>query len=155
MNDMLKFHGCLLHMAVVKRNNIRQYWTENGNYATKLLNMSRDKFLMIYGALRLYNSDTARIIGASVPSQKEKYDPLFKCRPIWNTTMLSFQKARNPGRVFSLDESMAKYRVKHKDTNAGNGKHKYNATLQGRCPWIQVIMRKPDPQGTSCVQINV
>ncbi len=112
--QMLRFHGCLLHMATVKLNKMGTYWTEehSGSGAIKELKMSRDKFKMIYAALRLYDKDAAAASGASQHMQKEKYDPLFKCRPIWNTTFLNFQKARNPDRILSLDESMAKYRVR-------------------------------------------
>ncbi len=111
MDNMLQFHGCLLHMAVVNRNKMKDYWNEYANHTTRQLGMSRDRFMMIYGALRLYDENEARRTCKSVPAAKEKYDPLFKCRPVWNTTMLNFQKARNPGRVLSLDESMAKYMV--------------------------------------------
>ncbi len=112
MKDMLAFHGCMLQMSGMKLTKMEHYWSGSAKKEMDNFKMSRDHFLMIYRALRLYDVERARQSGASEPRQRENYDPLYKCRPVWNSTILNFQKARNPGRIFSLDESMAKFTVR-------------------------------------------
>ncbi len=136
---MLQFHACLLRMANIDRQNMKHYfWKADGDSIVKSLGLSREAYGMIYSSFRLYSAGTVNKIqkvvychtkviryvcdvisesasrhGASNETKKELYDPLYKCRPALTTTLLNFQRCRNPGMHLSLDESMAKTRVKY------------------------------------------
>ncbi len=101
---MLQFHACLLRMACSPRPRVRDFFGPNGDDYVKKIGLSGRQFSKIYQCFSLYDPEEASREGYSDPSNCEKYDSLFKVRPVWNATMESFQKVRNPGRHLSLDE---------------------------------------------------
>ncbi len=66
----------------------------------------------MYYAFKTYDQDEADQAGWSKKEKEETYDSLWKCRSLWNMTMVKFQTMRNPPRCLSLDESMSKYTVR-------------------------------------------
>ncbi len=125
---LLQFHCCLLRMALVVRPSIRSYFaTDDGDPIIKKIGMSRGQFLHIYTAFCLCDEDAERKSGVGDRSKPALYDGLYKVRRVWNSAILQFQAARNPGRVLLLDEAMQLY--------------------TGVFPWRMVLPRKPDPTG--------
>ncbi len=125
---LLQFHCCLFRMAVIVRPSIVSYFArEDGDPVIKNIGMSRNQFCRIYTAFALCDESVARSNGMSDRSKTHLYDGLYKIRPVWNSAMLQFQKARNPGRVLSLDEAMQLF--------------------TGAFPWRVVLPRKLDPTG--------
>ncbi len=125
---LLQFHCCLFRMAVIVHPSIVSYFTkDDGDPVVKKIGMSRGQFCRIYTAFSLCDESAAQCSGTSDRSKPHLYDGLYKIRPVWNAAMLQFQKARNPGRVLSLDEAMQLF--------------------TGTFPWRVVLPRKPDPTG--------
>ncbi|MCP4457770.1 MAG: hypothetical protein GY816_07070, partial [Cytophagales bacterium] len=70
-------------------------------------------FERIFAAFSLYSKEEATKSEANNRNCKEKYDSLHKVRPIWQMAIKSFQRCRNPSQHLALDESMAKFMVRH------------------------------------------
>ncbi len=111
MITFILFHCALMHMSIVRRPVLRDYFRKcAGDEAVKRF-ISRNQFERIYSAFSLYDPDDAAQSGASDKAKKETYHSLFKCQPVWKAAILGFQKMWTPGVYLSLDESMSKYHV--------------------------------------------
>ncbi len=103
--SMLLFNVIILKMSLSVKTNMESYFKEHQE-------MTRKKFTTFYSSLKMYNIDDANESGVNNKSNAEKYDSLWKCRDVWNKTIVNLQKMRNPPQQLSLDKSMAKYKVK-------------------------------------------
>ncbi len=108
--SILMFNLMLIGMSSVVRSTIKEYFGKGNSIADE--KMSGRQFLRMYYAFKTYDQDEADQSGWSKKENKETYDSLWKCRSLWNMTMVQFQTMRNPPRCLSLDESMSKYTVR-------------------------------------------
>ncbi len=104
--EILRFLAIVNHMDNARRSNFKEYWKRgvDGDAFVRSL-MSRDRFLAIYTAIRLYD-----------PKEFERggrpKTPLYKAQDYLDLLMLGFQKVRLPShRYLSLDEEMTKFMV--------------------------------------------
>ncbi len=101
----LTFFSILFHMDTSPRPRMRSYWNKgiSGDPFVKSSGMSRNRFMKIYNALRVY--DPAEHIG------KEKHQ-LWKVKEFLDLCQVQMQKCRLPSiRELSLDEMMTLFDV--------------------------------------------
>ncbi len=108
--SMLMFHTILIQMAMTVKPNVYSYFEKGSSIAN--LSMSRRRFCDVYTILKTYDKEEVEKSKRNKKSVLESYDSLWKCRDLWNKTIVNFQRMRNPPQFLSLDESMSKYKVK-------------------------------------------
>ncbi|XP_069800973.1 piggyBac transposable element-derived protein 4-like [Dendropsophus ebraccatus] len=104
--EMTTFWGLLLHMGLVKKPRIRQYWSVDILYNTPIhrMAMTRHRFEAILKFLH-YN-DNARCPPRDDPS----YDRLYKIRPVIDHLAAKFSEVYIPGKYISIDESLVSFK---------------------------------------------
>ncbi len=92
--SFMLFHCIILRMSVVKMPTIRAHFKHSGggDEVVKNMPMSHNQFEKIYKAFSLYDPEEASSSGVSNFANKEKYDSLFKVKPVWNAAFKSFQQ---------------------------------------------------------------
>ncbi len=138
--SMLLFNATLIKMSLSVQSNIKTYFAREQP-------MRRSKFEKLYYNLKMYNIDDSNATGVNNKANAEKYDSLWKCREMWNKSIVNFQNMRNPPQQLSLDESMAKYTVNETSTITQVSNKYIVKIIKGRCAFTVVIKRKP---GVSC-----
>ncbi len=88
--SMLAFNAIIIQMAEEVKPNIRSYF--KGAMPLSEEGMSRNRVLRIYESLRTYDLEDAKRKGMTKRENVETYDSLWKCRDVWNKTMVNFQK---------------------------------------------------------------
>ncbi len=102
---MLQFHCCLFRMSIHSMSSLKEYFSrKNGDPVIRSIGLSGRQFMRIYAAFTLYSYEEAAREGYSDRENLQKFDSLFKIRPVWNTAMKAFQACRNPPKDLSLDE---------------------------------------------------
>lgn len=82
---MMRFNAVLLRMSVVKRNNLRSYFSKkDGDHVVLNSGLSRRMFERIYTTLKLFNPVKEKERGWSNKSDKRNYDTQYRFRPVWN-----------------------------------------------------------------------
>ena len=122
-SEMRKFLAILIHMGLVKKPRINDYWSTNpvmaSSFAPTL--MSRDRFKMILAFFHL--NDNANFI----PRGRLGHDPLFKVRTLIDSLNASFKRVYIPEEFIALDEAVVPWRgrvifrvyIKNKPTKWG------------------------------------
>ena len=121
--DIYNFLAICLHMGLVKKPQINDYWSVNPgthtSYATQV--MSRQRFTSILAFLHL-NSNTTYI-----EHGQEGHDPIHKIRPFFSHLQEKFQMLYVPEQEICVDEAMcpfkgqSRFRVHMKDKPIKSG----------------------------------
>ncbi|CAJ0935546.1 unnamed protein product [Ranitomeya imitator] len=103
---MMQFWGLVLHMGIVKKPEIRQYWSVDILYNTPVFRMVmvRTRFEAIHKFLH-YN-DNARCPARDDPN----FDRLFKVRPVIEHFSKKFAEVYVPKRDICVDESLVHFK---------------------------------------------
>ena len=104
--EMRTFWGLVLHMGLVQKPSVRQYWSGDVLYQTPLYSMvmTRPRFEAIRKCL--HYSDNA----ACPPRGDPAYDRLYKIRPVIDHFGAKFMEAYVPGREVAVDESLVAFK---------------------------------------------
>ncbi len=104
--EMLNFLAVINRMDEVRQSNFKNYWKRGvDGDAFVQSQMSRDRFLAIYTAIRVYDPK-------EFESGGRKKTHLYKVQDYLDLMVLGFQKVRLPDhRYLSLDEEMTKFLV--------------------------------------------
>ena len=124
LSEMKKFFAIILHMSVVKKPAIRDYWSTNpamySSFASQI-RLSRDRFFTILKYL--HNNDNRTFI----PRDQPNHDPLHKIRPLVDLLNRKFKELYTPSAEITIDEAMIPFRgrlrfkvyMKNKPNNYG------------------------------------
>lgn len=98
--------GLTLAMGLVKKMNLKSYWSANSVTDTPLFTntMSRDRYLSILRFLHFVNNDNA-----PDPNDTNR-DKLWKIRPLLNILLPRFTAVYAPTQNLSLDETLIKFK---------------------------------------------
>lgn len=117
LKDLRKFFTVLIHMSLVKKGSILDYWSTMDivkcSFASSV--MPRDRFLLMLSFLHLNDNSTY------IPRGNEGHDPLHKVRPVYDHLRNKFKTLYTPTQDVSIDEAMCpwkgniNYRVYMKD----------------------------------------
>ena len=100
--DILKFLAIAIHMGLVQKPRINDYWSTNrvmtGTFPSTCL--KRDRFKMILAFLHLNDNRNY------IPAGRQGHDPLFKIRPLFDRLNLAFKNAYIPEENICIDEAL-------------------------------------------------
>ena len=98
--EMKAFLGVILFTGIVKKPNLRDYWSESFLFGSPgiVRIFSRDHFFNLKRNLHFVNEN-----------QANKDDPLYKIRPLINQIISVSQKLYSPAQYFTIDESMIRF----------------------------------------------
>ena len=104
--EMCAFLGLIILMGIVKKNNIKDYWSTDESTDTPYFRgvMPRDRFLMIMKYLHINDNTKAS------PPTDPKRDKLFKVRPFFDVLQKSFSSMCTPSENLAIDEAMIPWR---------------------------------------------
>lgn len=107
-DEMRAFLGVIFLMGIVKKPGIHNYWSTKWMTSTPGISelFSRERFLMIY---RVFDFRDAKI-----PLSESAKDPLFRIRPLLQTTLTYFRAKYNPKRELTIDECMIAFTGRHR-----------------------------------------
>lgn len=105
-SEMRTYFGLVLHMGLLKKPKIRQYWSTEILYSTRLhrMAMTRTRFEAIQKFLH-YN-DNAKC----PPRDDPTYDRLYKVRPVIDHFNAKFSEVYVPDKCVAIDESLVHYK---------------------------------------------
>ncbi|CAJ0933349.1 unnamed protein product, partial [Ranitomeya imitator] len=103
---MMKYWGLVLHMGIVKKPEIRQYWSTDILYQTPIYGMvmNRKRFEAIHKFLHF--RDNTDIL----PRDDPNFDRLFKIRPVIEHFSNKFAEVYIPQREICVDESLIHFK---------------------------------------------
>lgn len=106
MNELYSFFGIIIHMSVVKKPKISDYWSKNGILDSSLCPsiMKRDRFRSILSMLHLNNNNNF------IPKNNPGHDPLFKLRSFWDQFLEVSINSFLPNEKLCIDEAMCPFR---------------------------------------------
>lgn len=106
ISEVYKFFSIILHMSLVEKPHIKDYWSTNPvlqtTYASKL--MKRDRFISIFSMLHIANND--KYVRKGQPG----YDSLYKIRSYVNFLNDKMSKLYYPGQNITVDEGVCPFR---------------------------------------------
>ncbi|XP_049948184.1 piggyBac transposable element-derived protein 4-like [Schistocerca serialis cubense] len=106
LSELYKFFGIILHMCLVKKPKLSDYWSTNpvlqSSFAAKCL--PRDRFLLILRMLHLVDNATY------IPKNQVGPDLILKVRPIFDRCVTQSGKAYKPGENITIDEGISPFR---------------------------------------------
>ncbi|CAJ0965046.1 unnamed protein product [Ranitomeya imitator] len=103
---MMKYWGLVLHMGIVKKPELRQYWSIDILYQTPVFGMvmNRKRFEAIHKFLHF--RDNTDIL----PRDDPNFDRLFKIRPVIEHFSNKFAEVYIPQREICVDESLIHFK---------------------------------------------
>ncbi|CAJ0961123.1 unnamed protein product, partial [Ranitomeya imitator] len=103
---MMKYWGLVLHMGIVKKPELRQYWSTDILYQTPVFGMvmNRKRFEAIHTFLHF--RDNTDIL----PRDDPNFDRLFKIRPVIEHFSNKFTEVYIPQREICVDESLIHFK---------------------------------------------
>ena len=104
--DMMVFIAILIHMGVVDKPTVQDYWSTHPVLSTTFAprHMKRDRFRMILSFFHLNDNSTY------VPANTEGHDPLHKIRPFYDSLRRTFKETYLPDENICIDEAMCPWR---------------------------------------------
>jgi len=106
ISEVYKFFSIILHMSLVEKPHIKDYWSTNPvlqtTYASKL--MKRDRFISIFSMLHIANND--KYVRKCQPG----YDSLYKIRSYVNFLNDKMSTLYYPGQNITVDEGVCPFR---------------------------------------------
>ncbi|GFO45759.1 PiggyBac transposable element-derived protein 4 [Plakobranchus ocellatus] len=128
--DMVGFLVILLHMGVVKKPCIADYWSTDifigTSFAPKI--MPRARFQDILSQLHVANNED------DLPAQHQDHDPLFKINFVIDHLTTKFQQLYTPSREICIDEAICPFRGRLKfKVYIRNKPHKWGIKLYELC----------------------
>lgn len=106
LHEVYQFFSIILHMCVVKKFKIRDYWSTekliSTSYASSI--MSRDRFASILANFHIGDNSTA------VRYEQPGHDPLHKIRPYINHLLSEFPRSYYPHQNLTVDEGTCAFR---------------------------------------------
>lgn len=96
----------LIHMGVVKKSCINDYWSTELFHSTPFVSsiMSRDRFKALLSMLHFSDNSTYKPVGEA------NHDPLHKIRPIYEHLQRRFEAVYVPRKNIAIDEAMCAWR---------------------------------------------
>lgn len=96
----------LIHMGVVRKSSINDYWSTELFIATPFAGtiLSRDRFKAILSMLHFSDNSTY------IPVGQPNHDPLHKVRPIFEHLQREFEQAYVPHKNIAIDEAICAWR---------------------------------------------
>ena len=125
-SEMRKFIGILYLMGIVRKPEIRHYWSSDPVLSTPIVNeiMSRNRLELLLKFWHFSNNEDA------APN-----DRLHKLRGLFDLLLKNFQSLYRPGKQISIDEAMVLWRGRLIFRQYIPGKrHKYGVKLYELCP---------------------
>lgn len=106
LKEMKGFLLILIHMGVVRKSSISDYWSMELFIATPFAAtiLSRDRFKAILSMLH-FNDNSSYI-----PIGQDNHDPLHKVRPVFEYLQTQFQEVYVPSKNVAVDEAMCAWR---------------------------------------------
>ena len=105
-NEIRKFIAILIHMGLVKKPRVNDYWSKNpvmaSSFAASL--MSRDRFKMILAFFHLNNNNNY------IPRGQPGHDPLHKVHTLLDSLNFAFKRVYIPEEWIALDEAVVPWR---------------------------------------------
>uniref|UniRef100_UPI0037E78EB8 piggyBac transposable element-derived protein 4 n=1 Tax=Semicossyphus pulcher TaxID=241346 RepID=UPI0037E78EB8 len=107
MQEFFKFVGLTFFFALVKLNNIRDYWKRNTIFSVPFPAnvMTRDRFRVI--SLNIHMSDPDKDVENDKKKGTSAYDRLFRLRPLLDNLKHACKTFYHPKQNLSIDERMA------------------------------------------------
>ncbi|XP_070205714.1 piggyBac transposable element-derived protein 4-like [Littorina saxatilis] len=147
LEEMNKFLAILVHMGLVKKPKIDDYWSTHPALSTTFASrlMTRCRFAAILAFFHL--NDNARFI----PRGRPDHDPLFKLRPLFDHLVQKFQQLYKPEEDICIDEAMCPWRgrsafrcyMKDKPTKWGMKLYELCESVSGYVCNMEVMCHEP------------
>ena len=139
VDEVNKFFAIIIHMSLVKKPAIRDYFSTNPVLYSSFpsqIGMGRDRFLSIPRYFHINGNSTY------IPRNQPNHDPLHKVRPFVNLLNQKFKELYSPSPDLTLDEAMIPFRRRVRFKVYMKGKpNKYGVRLEvvadaanGGCP---------------------
>ncbi|XP_047111958.1 piggyBac transposable element-derived protein 4-like [Schistocerca piceifrons] len=106
LHEMYQFFGIIIHMCLVHKPNITDYWSNDlmldSSLPAKI--MKRDRLRSIYFMLHVNNNDNY------VRRGQPNHDPIHKIRPFFDNFVLKSKNSFSPGENLTVDEGLCPFR---------------------------------------------